>query len=173
MHTPIIKKCQEMIRKLIDDICKGTAFVGMWLMVILALVILSGIVARVIGYPLEGTFETSELVLCVSVFLPMAYTWMAKRHVRVDFFLIRFPAKIKTTMEIPISLLGTFLFSLLTWRNLVAGFFKFKMGDITETISIPIFPIYFAITLGCGLLTIQMLISAWENILKITKKEYD
>jgi TRAP-type C4-dicarboxylate transport system permease small subunit len=72
------------------------ALLGSWLLLAVAVVTVTDALLRyLVGRPIQGTFEATELALATIIFFAMPYTALTDGHVSVDLLACRFPARVQ------------------------------------------------------------------------------
>jgi TRAP-type C4-dicarboxylate transport system permease small subunit len=158
-------------KRMADSVSRWLAVGGMWLILVMGVMLVADIILRALGHPLIGTSEITELLLSVSIFTTLAYTWMSDRHVRITMFLAHLGPKPQAGLDAFASLLGAALFALIAWKNMSMAIDSFRLNDITWLARVPIYPVYVFVFLGSALLTIQMLITCGLSVGKLVKTD--
>ena len=133
----------------------------------------SDVVLRyVLGKPIKGAYEISEVLFLAAVFLGMAYTQQHGEHVRVEFLIKRLSPETAILLEIVMLCLAFIIYSLLTWKGFDAFLYAVKTGEYRwGLIRIPLWPARFIVSLGAGMLTLRILGEIVINIKKLTGSE--
>jgi TRAP-type C4-dicarboxylate transport system permease small subunit len=169
MDRQISSEYGGIARRIVDHITRILALGGMWLIFFMGLLIIADIIFRALRHPFIGAFQITELLLCVSIFSAVSYTWVSGRHVRITLFFDAFSPRMRAGLDAFASLIGGVLFALIAWRNVIMCLYSYKMHDITWLARIPIYPVYIVIVLGSALLTIQMLITFGLSLGKVIR----
>lgn len=158
-------------KRMADHISRWFAVGGMWLILVMGVMLVADIIFRALNHPIIGTSEITELLLSVSTFTTIAYTWMSGRHVRITMFTERLGPKPQAGLDAFSSLVGAALFALIAWKNMSMTIDSFRLNDITWLARVPIYPVYAFIFSGSALLTIQMLITCGLSLGKLVKTD--
>ena len=163
-----------MIRK-IDRWVKKTAaaFNILGAIAILAMMglICTDVILRMFRMPIPGTYEVVGLLGALFVSFSLAQTSLEKGHIAVDFLMSKLPINVQFIVYCINELVSSILFSLITWQMVVyAGRLK-QSGEVSMTLQIPIYPIYYGIAAGCGLLAILLTFSFAKSILGVKPEE--
>jgi TRAP-type C4-dicarboxylate transport system permease small subunit len=125
-----------------------------------------------LGKPIKGAYEISEVLFLAAVFLGMAYTQQHGEHVRVEFFIKRLSPATAILLEIIMLCLAFLIYSLLTWKGFDAFVYAVKTGEYRwGLIRIPLWPARFTVSLGAGMLSLRILGEIVINIKKLTGTE--
>jgi len=152
-------KEKGFFKSVLDGASRAAGAIGMATVAFMALLVFLDVLTRLIGLPILGLNELTVYSLCISGFSGMAYAFMSGRHIRVELFLIRMKPQVRNALEILANLLGFVFFALMAWKNIVMMLVTKTMGERSEMLGVPAFPIYLGIAIGSGLLSLQMLIS--------------
>ena len=105
----------------------------------------------------------------IITFLSLAQTMIHRRHVAIDLVTCRFSENTRLFFEALFSVLGMFLFALITWQVTIRGWDALHSGSAAAVTQIPHYPLYFIAALGCALITLVLLedlLNALAQILK-------
>ena len=92
------------------------ALLGGWLLLGVAIVTAGDALLRdVLGRPLPGTFEATELVLAAIIFFGLPYTSLTDGHVSVDFLTGRLGQRTRYAIIAANALICAGLFGVITW----------------------------------------------------------
>lgn len=119
-------------------VCKYLAVIGGLLACAMALLMASSVAARsIIGWPIPGDYEMTEVINGAAVFAFLPYCQLMRGNVLVDFFMIRASARIKAVCDAFGGLLFLAVGMLLTWRLVLGGVDMYRHSDVTSTLSFP------------------------------------
>jgi TRAP-type transport system small permease protein len=128
------------------------------------------ITADVVGryffsYPIPGTLEVTEVLLCFIVFGPLTYLELKGEHVRILFIFEKFSTKIQFALNVFAKGIGLFLFGLMAWQT----FYDFLRAFITNEHSwgateISLWIPKMFVFLGCLLLALHFIISFGQDV---------
>ena len=137
---------------------KGIAFFAGISLIVMMLVTVGEMVLRMFGRPMAGTIEVVAWLAAVTTALALGYTQMHKGHVSIDLFVNRFGPKLRAVLKMLVYLASTVLFSLVTWHVFLhAGVLK-ATGSLSETMKVIVYPWVYITSLGCGGLTLVLLV---------------
>ena len=115
------------------------------------------ILRYVFNSPILGVFEITEFMMVVLIFFSLAHTQSEKKHVAVDFLVIRFSQGSQRIIDL-ISYMVYFLILLgICWKSITKGLEIMEINEVSGTLSIPVFPFFFAVALGCAAMGIIVL----------------
>ena len=137
---------------------------------ILAIMILTtvDVIGRyIIGSPLKGNVEISEILFLSAVYLGLSYTHLFREHVGVDLLISHFSKRTRLFLETTMLLLALFTYGLLAWRGAGAFWASIETGEYRwGLISIPLWPARLMIPLGVSALCLKFIAEIVRNIRK-------
>jgi C4-dicarboxylate transporter, DctM subunit len=107
--------------------------------------------------PTMWVTEISSLLCIVGSFLLFAYTLQEKGHTKVDFITAMLPKKSVFFLELFTSLLGLIYCGVLTWYGIKMIQSSILMGELTQTLQIPLWIPQVFVPIGGGLMFLQLL----------------
>lgn len=134
----------------------------------LVMVIMVLVSADVVGryffnYPIAGTYEFSEVLLGLIIFLAFPYVQYLKANIAIKILSDRYPPRASRVFNIFCLLLGTVTFGLVAIQGLVLFLSSWRVREISEgTIPFPIYPFKLFVPIGFGFLFLRLLIQLLE-----------
>ena len=127
---------------------------------LLAASVLTGIsIAGSLVYkPLPGEIELVEMLCGVAVFAFLPYCQLHKGHVGVDLFVGMLGHRAINWTQLVGDVIITVLFALLTWRHWIGTIDKFRNGEFTSILFIPL---WWGFAAAMILLVINLVVSVW------------
>ena len=114
------------------------------LLLLLAFLTLGDVIGRnLLGSPLPGATELTELGLVGITFLVYPQLAHRNRHIVIDLFDHVTPMMIKRLQQALAGLLGAGVFVVLAWRLWVQGTRVAGYGDVTAYLQIPLAPAFY------------------------------
>lgn len=131
------------------------------------------VIARyVVGSPLKGAYEISEILFLSAVLLGLSYTQLYKEHVRVDLLINHLSPRTNLVLETFMLLLAFFIYGLFTWRGWGAFLKSFDSGEFRwGLIPIPLWPARLMIPIGAFALCLMFTGEILVNIGKLLHKK--
>ncbi len=129
----------------------------------------SDVIARyVIGSPLKGGVEISEILFLSAVYLGLSYTHLFREHVGVDLLISRFSKKTRLCLETVMLLLALLTYGVLAWRGAGAFWTSIETGEYRwGLISIPLWPARLMIPLGVSALCLKFIAEIVLNLRRL------
>lgn len=165
------------MRDAIERLEKFTSSLSRWLNWIagIGLVGMLGLtVADVIGIkllknPIPGAIEIVALLGVVVTAFAIAYTYVLRGHIQVEFLVMRLPARAKSIIASVVTLLGLILFALLAWRSYEYGRVLQTTGEVSMTQGIPFYPFVHGMAFCCIPVCLLLLVEFIKLIMKAVK----
>lgn len=107
--------------------------------------------------PLLGAVEMSEFLMVLVSFGALALAELRNRHITVDFVVMSLPQRVRAILDAVAALLGTLFWAFVAWRAAVHAQRVWNAGEVSANLTLPTWPFYLAVTLGCGLLALALL----------------
>jgi TRAP-type C4-dicarboxylate transport system permease small subunit len=107
--------------------------------------------------PLFGAIEMSEFQMAILSFGGLALAELRNSHITVDFFLGALPERARAWLEAAGALLGIVFWGFVSWRATVHAHRIWEAGEVSANLTVPTWPFYLAVTVGCGLLAIALI----------------
>jgi len=133
------------------DVVAGAALVLIMLLTSL------DVICRYLGYPIPGTYDLVSLGAAFVLGFAIPRTSWDKGHVTVEILVERIPGK-RRFFDIGTRIVGLFFFFLLGWNLFKMGISYLRTGDSTQTLSVPFYPVAFALGL-CAFIECIVLVS--------------
>ena len=139
---------------------------GLFLVAMMSLAC-ANVALRSFGIPIKGTFELMGFFGAVIAAFALAKTQIQRQHIAVDVLVRVFPAKVKRILGAISYLIGTIFFVLAAWQTGRLGTNLWEVNELSETLRIVYFPFVYAVSLGCVLISLVLVI----ELLKVLNGE--
>jgi len=126
----------------------------------------SDVVLRYCGYPIKGTFDIIGLLGTVVVALPIASTQILGRHVAMEYMTTHESRLIRTTAKGMTSLLSLGIYGIIAWQSTLFGTKLWRIGRVSDTVEIPLFPFAYIIAFGCALNCLVLLSDFYQSFVR-------
>lgn len=117
--------------------------------------------------PIMGTMERGAVLLALMVVLSWGYTHVAKAHVNVDFFLVRFSPRARAITSFASTFLALVLFSLIVWQAVITANLYHEEGRLIYVIHWPLAPFQLFVSLGALVLCLVFITELAQFFLKM------
>ena len=148
------------------------ALVGGWILLAASIAtVADSLLRKFLNRPIQGTFESTELLLAVIIFFAMPYTSLTDAHAVLDLTTNRFP---KRAQDVIIGFNGLFC-------AVVLGVVAYEMGLLSAeysrtartsiTMRIPVYPFILPATAAAWLASLGFIIQALASFARATRCE--
>ena len=125
------------------------SYLGMIAVVFLALLTGVDVVGRYLfNSPLQGTFELTEVFMCLVVAFGIAYTTAKDEHIMVDALFVKLPSSAQRKLIVVANIFAALVFAVLCWKGMETGIDSIRDKETTELLNVPVFPFKFVLVLG-------------------------
>jgi TRAP-type C4-dicarboxylate transport system permease small subunit len=118
------------------------------------------VTCRYFGHPIPGSYQISELVLVWIVCLAWPFATWNKGHIRVEMLLLKFPQRVRETLEFMSSLLTLCIFGLIFWQGIEMIMMTIRLNELVSIIDVPLYPFLIVVPLGallvCPVVLVQL-----------------
>jgi TRAP-type C4-dicarboxylate transport system permease small subunit len=161
----------ERIERFTNTLSKWLNWVaGIGLVGMLGLIVSDVIGIKLFNNPIPGAIEITAFLGVVVTAFAIAYTHITRGHIKVEFFIIRLPARVQVIIASFVFLLGIILFALLAWRSYEYGRILQVTGEVSMTQGIPFYPFVYALAFCCIPVCLVLLVELTKSVLKAVKK---
>lgn len=152
-------------KRIIERLAGFALSVGMGWVIVMMLLTTFDVAARYFfSKPIPGGIEMSEFMLAIFGICGMAYTHQSGANVKVTMLTSVLPPRLARATEVITVLLSFQIIAMLAWYGVVAGIEEIHAGTTTDTLGIPIYPLYFLLSAGAGLLCLELLVNLIESV---------
>ncbi len=152
-------------KKRIEGLTNFALSIGMGWVIVMMLLTTFDVAGRYFfSKPIPGAIEMSEFMLAIFGILGMAYTHQSGSNVKVTMLTSALPPRLARLTETITLVLSFQIVAMLVWYGIVSGIEELQAGTTTDTLGIPIYPIYFLLTAGAGLLCLELFLNLIESV---------
>lgn len=150
------KRISLSVLKFLQNLSTYLAFIGAFsLFVMMCLTIVDVAGRYLFNQPVLGTYELTEFMVLILIFSFLAYTQSKKSHISVDLFMMFFPEKLKTYIEIINHLACLAIMILITWMGFEKALEMIHTGESSPNLTLPTYPFVFFLVIGCAVMCIE------------------
>ncbi len=141
-------------------------FASVWVLFLVGLISADVIGRGAFNAPIPGVPEIVKFSIVGMLWLQMAYTLRARKHLRTTLVLALMPRLGQRTVLILNSLVGAVLFSLIAWLGWIEMAKSWEIGAFEgeHPVRIPIWPLWGILVGGAGLTVAQFALDAWRYV---------
>jgi TRAP-type C4-dicarboxylate transport system permease small subunit len=144
----------------------ATLLAGIAVAIMMVQVSIDAVMRYVFNAPLPGTISfVSHYYMLIVVFLPLAAPEWKSGHISVDIVTNQFPDWLNRHIARWTHLYGAAIYAAITYASWGEAVAKFNTSArvIDSNLSILIWPGYFMLPIGCGLMTLVLLFRFFES----------
>lgn len=163
----------EKADKALERISNFFAVLSGVMVLVMAFTATYGVIRRYIfKSPEPYSYELSTMFLLWTFVLALAYLEKLDGHLRVDFFVVLLPKKIRLfLLNVMGPLFGLVFCFVLTWEGVRAAMYSFEIGEKSMSVwAVPLFPVKIIIPIGYGLLCIVLVLKIIRGFISLRDK---
>lgn len=158
------KDFAQQFKGIVFQVSRAINSVGvLFLMAMMFLMVVDVFLRRVFNQPLTGSFEVVQFMQVTLVYLGVAYTTIKKAHISIDLITCRLSERTAALVESIILFLSVGFFALITWRNILRAEELCSEKATSVLLAIPLFPFYYMLAFGCGVLCLVLIVQLAES----------
>jgi TRAP-type transport system small permease protein len=119
------------------------------LLIMFILIVADILSSKFFNKPFVETVDMMSVLATVVIAFSLSVTIIAKRHIEVDFVVIRLPGVLRKACNFISSCFSMCFFCLIVWRSFVYALDLQAVGESTLTAHIPVAPFVYGIGIGC------------------------
>ncbi len=152
-------------RQIIRHLSIFALYAGMgWIVVIMFLTAFDVAGRYFFSRPAPGAIEMSKFMLAIFGILGMAYAQNSGANVKVTMLTDLLPPKFARFAEAIAALISLQVVAMLAGYGFVSGIEEFFVGTTTDALGMPVYPLYFLLSAGAGLLCLEILMEFIESV---------
>lgn len=159
----------QKVDRILERVSKLFVVLSGIMILLMAFTATYGVLRRYLfNSPEPYSYELSTMFLLWTFVLAIAHLEKLDGHLRVDFFVVILPERLKLFLLNVISpLLGLVFCSVLTWEGLKVALYSLEIGERSMSVwAVPLFPIKIIIPLGYGVLCIVLVLKIIRGLIK-------
>jgi len=146
------------MRRALDLLYRTCGGLAAMFLAAIAILILTQVVARLIGFFVPAASDFAGFCLAASSFLALAYTFRAGSHIRVTLVLQRVPRGGRRYFDVAALAVGAVLVSYFAWQTILLARESFHYNDLSEgLVPVPLWIPQSGMALGIVVLAIALL----------------
>lgn len=158
----------DRVLKAVGAIC---LYAGMAFITAIAVMTVVHVIMRyAFSKPIVGQAELAILMLITGAFLIITPTQLVKGHTTIGLIVDRFSKKTQTIIDSFTYFLCLAVTALLFWQSIVRADYVMQAGRETTILGIPLFPVYYVVAVGWGLISLVILTQLIRFILTLVKR---
>ena len=157
------------IQRGVTLISRGFNTVAGSAVVIMMLLTCTDVLLRLFRRPVPGAYEIVGFLGTVVIAFSLAYTSLEKGHIAVEILVEKLPRWMQAGIDTIVSLIGSVLFALITWQSMAYAADLKQSGEISVTLTMPIYPFIYGIAVGSALLCLVLLMETLRGAIRIMR----
>ena len=121
-----------MIRRCLDGLYLGAGILAALFMMSIGVLIVSSVIARLLGTYVPGLNQYAGYAMASSSFLALAYTFRAGGHIRVNILLSHLQGRRRWLAELWCLGVGAYLAAYVAWYSIRMVRVSHMLGDVSE-----------------------------------------
>jgi len=138
-----------MLLQIVSRISRWMNAIAAVALAFMILLTVADVILRYFRRPIIGTYEMVGLSGAVIIGFSLPFTSMMKGHVNVDFLTLKLPPKGRKIFSSLTKCLGIILFLIIGWNLVILGMDFHKVGEVTPTRHLPIYPVLYGVGVCC------------------------
>lgn len=135
-----------------DAVTTAAAYAAGVVLILLMLLTTADVVGRYFfNAPLGGVFDLTHFAVAIMTYLGLAYCGFRGAHVVIELLYDRLPPGGRRVLRRVGNLAGCVLFGVISWQTAVQAVFVRDMGEASQMMAIPLFPLYCVVVFGAAL----------------------
>jgi len=107
-----------------------------------------------INRSLFGAYDIVKITGALTLAATLPYTTAVKGHVAIEYFFHKLNHRGRIVVDTIIRLMGMALFGFLSWRSFIYGMDLHRIGQVSQTLQLPVFWIPYVIGFCCGIVVL-------------------
>jgi len=145
-------------------------WIGAAALLLMVFLVCSNILGRLFIQPIKGVYEIVGFLGGIAIGFAMGYTQIKKGHISVEILVLRLRPRARAIVNSIGYLICFFLFALMAWQHANFATSTWKVGEVSETLKIPFFPLIYGVAFGCIALCLVLLVDFLKSLSKAVKK---
>ena len=121
------------------------------------------------NHPIPGDVEVIERSMVCVGFFGLAWCALRGMHIKVDLVVGFLPKRVQGIIDIFNYLLGLFLCIFVVWFSFLESIANLEMHTVTSILRVPLFPFYWFVTVGYGVLGLAILVLMTRSLKEAVK----
>src|SRR5690625_3680400 len=143
------------MREMLKKYNKGMASISMLFnnlaalaLTIMMVLVVGNVVLRLIGIPIQATYDFVEFLTALGIGLALAYCAVKDGHISISLFVQKLPERVQKVSDIVIGIISVVLLIFVTYQMAMHAHTMQLRGEIAITTGIPYAPFIYLIAIG-------------------------
>ena len=164
------RKIIDTYMKTVSAVVNKIGLLGAFAMIGLMMLTVADVFLRkFFNAPILGSFEITEFLLVVLVFLAIPWAALKKANVKVDLIVGKLPQRVQDAFSSVTCFLSLIITAFCGWYTIPQAMYILRLNKVSEMLDIPFFPFYFMVAFGFFILLFVLLANLIEFVHKAVK----
>jgi len=148
------------------------SWVGAGALIAVMLLVCANIIGRSVPQwgPIKGTYDLVGLLGGIMLGFALGYTQLQKANISVEILVSRLRPRTRAIIDSVTFFISFVLFVLIAWQHTTYATSIWKVGELSETLKLPFFPLIYAVAFGCVALCLVILLDFLKALAEVRKK---
>ncbi len=156
--------------RVVHSVSRRMCWVAVFVISGMMMLTCADVVMRYFGHPIRGTYDIIGILGGVIISLSLSYSHVMGRQVAVESVFSRSRRSVQMIVKSIIGLLSLGIIGLIAWRCVILGTNLWRMGRVSDTVKIPVFPFVYVLTFGCTIYFFVLLLEFFRTFKKMDAK---
>ena len=161
----------QRITSLIDRFSVWLVYVAMGCVAFMMVIgVVDTLSSKLIGEPLPGYFELTEVSMVLIIFWPLAYVQGQGKQISMTAITESLPPKARRSLEVLGLLFAIFAMFMVTWAGISAAWNSIRVWEwFPGLVRFPVYPWKVALVLGAATLLIKLIADLVKSLAELLK----
>jgi len=162
-----LARAVRRLERYVSPIAEVMHKIGLAILLLMMFLTVGDVLGRYFfAMPIPGTFEVTNFMLALIVFLTLGYTLVRKGHISIDLIICRYSPRTQGIIDSITYLASLILFCLVIWQTVVHARRLYLGNNVSGILSWPIYPFVIVAAIGSLLFCLVLLINFLSSIVK-------
>jgi TRAP-type C4-dicarboxylate transport system permease small subunit len=158
-------KIVHFFERSIFTLNRTMGIVGIVMLVIMMLFTVLDVFLRAFfNNPIPGDVELIEMLMVCVGFLGLAWCAMRGMHIKVDLLVSFLPKRTQSVLDSFCYVIAFCICAVVVRQSIVEGFANREMNNLSPTLEIPVYPLYWVLAFGYAILCLALLVLLARSI---------
>jgi TRAP-type C4-dicarboxylate transport system permease small subunit len=157
----------EFLKKYVFMIVKRVNYLANIAIVLMTVLICANVIMRsAFRQPIEGTEEIVAMLAGIVIACSIGHTAAQKAHIAIEILKFKYSKKLRKMVKITVVSFSLFTYTMACYYIGISATHQLKSGEMTQGLQIPLYPVTYCISFGCGILCLVLFIDLLASIRK-------
>jgi len=167
-----LAKVARRLERFVFRIAEVTHKVGLAILLLMVFLTVGDVAGRYfLTIPIPGTFELTNFMLALVVFLTLSYTQVRKGHISIDALVSRFSPRTQAIIDSITYFLSLILVSIVVWQSAVYAKSLYLGHNVSGVLSLSVYPFVIVAAIGSSFFCLVLLVNFLSSLLKAVQHE--